>query len=101
MSVLLAKAIKNPSGAINLPVQPVSGIGALCGAAALIAGVVVTALLRHPAPAIIGILIGLYLLFSLKVADQWEKVARAAAGPLSRVARTGIVPHYSGDRHDE
>ena len=86
MSVLLAKAMKNPSGAINLPVQPVSGIGALCGAAALIAGAIVAALLRHPAPAIIGILIGLYLLFSLKVADQWEKVA---------VLRLG---HYRGLR---
>ncbi len=86
MSVLLAKAMKNPSGGINLPVQPVSGIGALCGAAALIAGAIVAALLRHPAPAIIGILIGLYLLFSLKVADQWEKVA---------VLRLG---HYRGLR---
>ena len=86
MSVLLAKAMKNPSGAINLPVQPVSGIGALCCALVLIAGIVVTALLRHPAPAIIGVLIGLYLLFSLKVADQWEKVA---------VLRLG---HYRGLR---
>ncbi|HYI94745.1 MAG TPA: slipin family protein [Bryobacteraceae bacterium] len=86
MSVLIAKAIKNPSGAINLPVQPVSGIGALCGVTTLIAGIIVTALLRNPAPAIIGVLIGLYLLFSLKVADQWEKVA---------VLRLG---HYRGLR---
>jgi regulator of protease activity HflC (stomatin/prohibitin superfamily) len=86
MSTLIAKAIKDPSSAINLPVQPVSGIGALCAGGAIIAGVIVTALLRHPAPAIIGILIGIYLLFSLKVADQWEKVA---------VLRLG---HYRGLR---
>lgn len=86
MRVLAAKAFKDPTTPITLPVQLVSGVGALAGGAALVAGLIVTALLLHPAPAIIGVLIGLYLLFSLKVADQWEKVA---------VLRLG---HYQGLR---
>ena len=33
----------------------------------------VTALLRHPAPLVVGALIGAYFAASVKVADQWEK----------------------------
>ncbi len=38
-------------------------------------GLAVGALLRSPVPIVVGALIGLYFLFSIKVADQWEKVA--------------------------
>jgi len=33
------------------------------------------ALLQSPAPAVVCLLIGLYLLFAIRMADQWEKVA--------------------------
>jgi hypothetical protein len=39
------------------------------------AGAGVTALVAHPAPLIAGVLLGIYLLFSIRIADQWEKVA--------------------------
>ena len=61
--------LKDQQTPIVLPVQPVSGIGALCGVAVIITGVILTVLTKSPAPAVSGILIGLYLLFSLKVAD--------------------------------
>src|SRR4051794_14537254 len=52
-----------------------SGVGVallvLCGAA----GAALAKALDNPAPAWAGILAGLYLLFSIRVADQWEKVA--------------------------
>lgn len=38
-------------------------------------GALVSALTDHRAPFITGALFGLYLLFAIKVADQWEKVA--------------------------
>lgn len=38
-------------------------------------GLAIGALLNSPVPIVVGVLIGLYLLFSIKVADQWEKVA--------------------------
>ena len=53
----------------------ISGIAvALCAFAAG-AGWILSFTLDNRAPLIIGGVIGLYLLFSLKVADQWEKVA--------------------------
>ncbi len=39
------------------------------------AGVAVTAVLQSPAALIVGAVVGVYLLFSIRVADQWEKVA--------------------------
>ena len=42
---------------------------------AVLAGAALTAALDKPAPVFVGILAGIYLLFSIRVADQWEKVA--------------------------
>jgi regulator of protease activity HflC (stomatin/prohibitin superfamily) len=39
------------------------------------AGVTTTATIQKPYPAVASVLIGLYFLFAIKVADQWEKVA--------------------------
>src|SRR5258708_40379315 len=39
------------------------------------AGLGITALVGNRLPLIVGFVLGLYLLFSIKVADQWEKVA--------------------------
>jgi len=39
------------------------------------AGLAMTAALQNPVPLVVGIAAGLYLLFSIRVADQWEKVA--------------------------
>ena len=38
-------------------------------------GIGLTALLDNRAPLFVGIALGLYLLFAIRVADQWEKVA--------------------------
>jgi len=38
-------------------------------------GLGITALIGNRLPLIVGLVLGLYLLFSIKVADQWEKVA--------------------------
>ena len=46
----------------------------------LLAGGSVSLLTQHPAPAIVGGLVGLYLLFSIKVIKQWEKVALLRLG---------------------
>ena len=44
------------------------------------AGAIVSALIHHPAPLIAGSLAGIYLLFAIKVAQQWEKVALLRLG---------------------
>ncbi|MBZ5681577.1 MAG: slipin family protein [Acidobacteriia bacterium] len=43
----------------------------LCSAA----GIGVSRAVHHPAPEIVGVLAGLYLLFAIKIVQQWEKVA--------------------------
>src|SRR5690349_6394841 len=52
-----------------------SGIGVALLVLCLIAGAALTAAVQNPAPLLVGAVAGLYLLFSIRVADQWEKVA--------------------------
>jgi regulator of protease activity HflC (stomatin/prohibitin superfamily) len=44
------------------------------------AGAIVSALINRPAPLIAGSIVGIYLLFAIKVAQQWEKVALMRLG---------------------
>ena len=55
--------------------MPVSHIGAALGVLCFLAGALGAQASNHPAPAVVGAVIGLYLMFAIKVADQWEKVA--------------------------
>jgi len=43
-------------------------------------GAIVSAMVKHPAAEIAGALIGIYLLFAIKVAQQWEKAALLRLG---------------------
>jgi regulator of protease activity HflC (stomatin/prohibitin superfamily) len=58
----------------DLKRNQVSGPAVALFAISSAAGYGLTAALGTPAPAVAGILVGIYLLFSIKVADQWEKV---------------------------
>lgn len=66
--------------------QYVSSMGVCVGALVMLAGAGVSGLLHNAAPAAVGCLTGLYLLFAIKVADQWQRAA---------VLRLG---HYKGMR---
>ena len=52
-----------------------SSVGVTTLVIAVAAGAAVTAVLQNPVPAMVGALVGLYFLFSIRIADQWEKVA--------------------------
>jgi regulator of protease activity HflC (stomatin/prohibitin superfamily) len=52
-----------------------SGIAVALFLVALGIGLGIAVLLNNPVPFVIGVFIGLYFLFAIKVADQWEKVA--------------------------
>lgn len=58
----------------------VSPVGAVLLAASLLAGVVATVAIHHPAPLVLFALIGFYLLLAVRVADQWERVALLRLG---------------------
>ncbi len=59
----------------KIRLNEVSGIARLLFAISLVIGLAVSQTVHHPAPAIIGALVGLYFLFAIKVVRQWEKVA--------------------------
>ena len=53
----------------------VSGVAVALFAISVAAGLGLAAALENRAPLVAGLLVGVYLLFSIKVADQWERVA--------------------------
>jgi len=54
---------------------PISSIGLALFIVCALLGGIVTMALNHPAPLFAGGFIGLYFMFAIKVADQWEKAA--------------------------
>jgi regulator of protease activity HflC (stomatin/prohibitin superfamily) len=54
--------------------QQVSSVGVALMIISLAAGFAATALVHRPYPLLIAALVGLYLMFAVRVADQWEKV---------------------------
>src|SRR5246127_1032967 len=54
------------------------------------AGVAVTAVIAKPYPFVVGTLIGLYFLFAIRVAAQWEKVAVLRFGRYVGLRGPGI-----------
>jgi regulator of protease activity HflC (stomatin/prohibitin superfamily) len=55
--------------------SPISRIGVSLFVVCALTGVGVTVAISNPIPAIAGMLVGLYFLFAIRVADQWQKVA--------------------------
>src|SRR6478609_418177 len=68
----------------------VSGVAIAFFAIAVAAGSGLMAILENRAPLFAGLLLGLYLLFSLKVADQWEKVAVLRLGRYRGLRGPGL-----------
>jgi regulator of protease activity HflC (stomatin/prohibitin superfamily) len=89
-----AAAVPNPSRTI--PVTPrVSGAGRALGAIAVFTGVGLTLLSRSLGPVLAGAALGLYLLFALQVADQWEKAVILRLGRFRGMRGPGpfwIIP---------
>ena len=72
-------------------------VAAACFIACLTAGAILSVALNHKAPIIIGSLIGLYLLFAIKVVQQWEKVALLRLGKYVGLRGPGwfhVVPVF-------
>jgi regulator of protease activity HflC (stomatin/prohibitin superfamily) len=67
-----------------------SGVAVALCAAAVALGLALTVAIGHPAPFFAGIVAGLYLLFSIKVADQWQKVAVLRLGRYVGLRGPGI-----------
>jgi len=70
--------------------QPVSPVGALLGVFAIIAGALLTALTQMPGFLLVGLLAGVYLMFSIKVAKQWQKTAVLRLGRYQGLRGPGL-----------
>jgi regulator of protease activity HflC (stomatin/prohibitin superfamily) len=68
----------------------ISGIAVALFVVALTGGLALAVVLGNRAPLVAGVLIGLYLLFSIHVADQWEKVAVLRMGRYVGLRGPGI-----------
>ena len=67
-----------------------SGVGVALLVLSIIAGAALTAALQNPTPLIVAALAGLYLLFSIRIADQWEKVAVLRFGRFRVLKGPGV-----------
>ena len=68
----------------------ISGPGIAALLACLAAGFAVSRLLHSPAPLLAGIAVGIYLLFSIKVVQQWQRVAVLRFGRYRGLRGPGI-----------
>jgi len=77
MSIVAAAAAVKDRATPRPPVkrETASPVGTAALVIMTVAGAIVTHFTGQPAPLIAAALIGLYLMFAIKVADQWEKAA--------------------------
>ena len=73
--------------ALKQYVSPI-GIGAMV--ICLVVSVAMTVFLNNPVPALVAIVVGAYLAFSIKVADQWQKAAVLRMGRYIGLRGPGI-----------
>ncbi|MEO7144448.1 MAG: slipin family protein [Bryobacteraceae bacterium] len=68
----------------------ISGVGVAALAGCVVAGGIASALLQHAAPLACGVLIGVYLMLSVKVVRQWQKVVLLRLGRYRGLRGPGI-----------
>ena len=67
-----------------------SSVGITLLVVSIAAGLAVSAATTSPVPVVVGALIGLYFLFAIRVADQWEKVAVLRFGKYTGLRGPGV-----------
>ena len=70
--------------------QVVSPISAALFAISVIVGFLLTVRFANPAPLFVGVILGLYFLFSIKVAKQWERMAVLRLGRYRGLKGPGL-----------
>jgi regulator of protease activity HflC (stomatin/prohibitin superfamily) len=64
----------------QIEIVPINRVAVTIFIIFITAGAITTALINNRAPVIVGALVGLYFLFAIKVAQQWEKAALLRLG---------------------
>ncbi len=74
----------------RIGIAPINRVAATLSVLCVLAGTVVTLAVRNPVPLIAGALVGVYLLFAIKVVNQWEKVALLRLGKYVGLRGPGL-----------
>src|ERR1700720_1957242 len=74
----------------KIEIAPMNRIAVMAFVLCTGAGAAVGAGMHHPAPVIVGAVVGLYLLFAIKVVQQWEKVALLRLGKYVGLRGPGL-----------
>src|ERR1700694_4862522 len=83
--------MKRSSGEDSRPPRPqLSAVGVAMLIICIGVSVPLSAYLNNPVPAIAGVPLGLYLLFAVRVADQWQKVAVLRLGRYIGLRGPGV-----------
>jgi len=75
---------------LKIKVSDFNGVAVLLFAICVVSGLAIAQAMNNRAPAISGVLIGLYLLFAIKVVRQWEKVALLRLGRYAGLRGPGL-----------
>ena len=68
----------------------VNRVGVAVGVICILAGIAVTVAIQRPWGALAGLLLGIYFLFAIQVADQWQKVVVLRFGKYSGLRGPGL-----------
>jgi regulator of protease activity HflC (stomatin/prohibitin superfamily) len=68
----------------------INGVAVAAFAICIVLGELLTLAVHHPAPLILGALLGVYLLFAIQVVRQWEKVALLRLGKYVGLRGPGL-----------
>jgi regulator of protease activity HflC (stomatin/prohibitin superfamily) len=79
----------------RIEITQLNGVAVTLFVVCSVAGIELSQAVHHPAPEIVGVLAGVYLLFAIKIVQQWEKVAVLRLGKYVGLRGPGfchIVP---------
>ena len=74
----------------KISLAQINGVAVTAFALCIVLGTLFSVMMHQPAPAIVGALLGAYLLFAIKVVRQWEKVALLRLGKYVGLRRPGL-----------
>jgi regulator of protease activity HflC (stomatin/prohibitin superfamily) len=74
----------------KIDITQLNGVAITLFVLCILAGIGVSQAVHHPAPEIVGSLAGLYLLFAIKIVQQWEKVAVLRLGKYVGLRGPGL-----------
>jgi regulator of protease activity HflC (stomatin/prohibitin superfamily) len=81
---------------------PLNRVAVTAFVISIAAGFALTALIKNGAPFVVGVLLGVYLLFAIKVVQQWEKVALLRLGRYVGLRGPGwfhVIPVFETISH--